>query len=337
MKRSVRGFNLGRTGRVLLVGMAATVALPMAASAVSASVNPSAAKKDILLFEESFRNSTTTPLLWRPLAGGGYQSCLTAGAGDGRPAAPSSPLIQTLPPCDSAESGVPDQQGDGALRLTYKDNKLASGVLLNKPFALKKWLLGTRVEFDMFQYDTKALYNGRSADGITFFLTTKLTFPPTVESGDDGGCLGYTHLQGAVVGVGFDNYGNFSDERIGRKYNCFQGGPGYRPNHVVVRSGEKSGYSYVAGNASPGRLAEPLAKVRTPARRHVVITMRNNTITTQLDYNDGNGLQTVSSAPINDLTLLVADVVYLGWSASTGAGTGIHEIRDVKVSALLPF
>ena len=84
--------------------------------------------------------------------------------------------------------------------------------------------------------------------------------PTTV--GQNGGSLGYAQgcngvpgIAGGYVGLGFDEFGNFSNPAD--PTGCHVGGPGFIGNTIALRGTEASGYAYLGGYNYPpgGRLA----------------------------------------------------------------------------------
>src|ERR1700678_3339806 len=145
-----------------------------------------------VLYRDDFPGTDPTP---GDFTSGG-SACLTAASGT---------LTGGIPACNWT---TPDKTGDGALRLTG-NNKSEAG------FALYQHTLstgqGADIRFDMYQYKTTTT---SAADGISFFLVDGAANP--VKPGPSGRALGFAGtkdgpgLQGAIVGIGFDEFGNFS-------------------------------------------------------------------------------------------------------------------------------
>jgi hypothetical protein len=133
-------------------------------------------------------------------------------------------------------AGNVDPQGDGWLRLT------SSAVDQKGFFYIDKSLpsnLGVRIDFE-YKTWRYAVPDLNGADGFSVFL-----FDASVpfRLGGYGGSLGYAPglgapqgLAGGYVGIGFDEYGNFSNPTQGRN-----GGPGLRPNSVTLRGPTDNG------------------------------------------------------------------------------------------------
>jgi Domain of unknown function (DUF4347)/Bacterial lectin len=130
-----------------------------------------------------------------------------------RPGAAASP--GGLP----GNSGTPDPIGQGTLRLTNANNDQAAYVLYNKALPANA---GLKITFDLFAY------GGTGADGINFFLIDGAQSPTT--AGAFGGSLGYANrvdasgaeagVVGGYLGVGFDEFGNYSNPTEGRQRLC---------------------------------------------------------------------------------------------------------------------
>ncbi|MFM8322236.1 MAG: lectin-like domain-containing protein [Chloroflexota bacterium] len=136
-------------------------------------------------------------------------------------------------------SGNGDPAGNGWLRLTQANTYQAGYAYYNSLIPTGRGLVIT------FEY---ASWGGSGADGLSFFLFDGATSTFTV--GASGGSLGYAQktgvngLSGGYLGLGLDEFGNYSNPNEGRV-----GGPGNVPEAVAVR-GPGSGvsnYPYLAG------------------------------------------------------------------------------------------
>jgi len=307
-----------RLNRAALTGAAATLAL----AGLSAVSQPPAQALELL--SESFKNGSTSPGAWiAPSPRGDHTPCLTAAA--------TRPPDGSLTWCNAVRDGKAkaDPAGEGAFQLTDNSNQDAGGVILNRPI---KAGAGLHVEFDQFQYNTST---AKGADGLSFFLVDGKTAAPNI--GDSGGWLGYHNLKGAFVGVGFDQYGNFSNPEL---WGAKDKGPGLKPNTVVVRGSQSSGYQYVRGVAAPAPLAVDHVTTRDKARRSVSVDVSTqNVMSVYVDFHDGKGRQKL----IDQLNLdaipgqaKLPDTVMLGFAASTGKSTNYHELQNFKVTTLDP-
>jgi uncharacterized repeat protein (TIGR01451 family) len=180
-----------------------------------------------------------------------------------------------------------------------------------------------------FQYATWGgqEYAGHRGDGFSFFLMDG-SYPPSV--GISGGGLGYTFLPGGYMGVGFDEFGNFS---------AGINGPGQMPDDIAVRGAADNSvapYTYLTGAPAPGGTVETGSRdgVRSvqitimPVNGHLLLSVMSNT-------GPGTPLEPV----ITNFDLEAAGqpalppTFKLGFTASTGGATNFHEIRDLTVTA----
>ena len=272
---------------------------------------------------ETFQGVSTAANQW--VSGGTPGACLTAA---------TTNASNSIPAC----GGSPDTVGSGALRLTSAVNNQSGFAFYNTPVSTED---GLRVSFDMYQYGTTT---GTGADGISFFLIDGAA-SPTVP-GALGGSLGYSSsdngnssgLVGGYVGVGFDRYGNFSASNFGT------GGTGRLQNSIAVRGSEDSGtygYQFVTNTPANGSIANDSADDRADAKRHVVVSIStNNVMTVQVDYNNGQGLQTELSGldlnTINGEGTLPPSFKF-GFAASTGGSNNIHEVSGLSIDPLDPI
>ncbi len=224
----------------------------------------------------------------------------------------------------SLTSGSADPTGQGWLRLTSAAGNQAGSAIYNTAFSSNDGINVT------FQYAT---YGGSGADGITFYLIDGATALPTV--GAPGGSLGYSYntdspvapgVTNGYVGIGFDEYGNFSNARYGA---CNPSCPGRQANRVAVRgSGTlNSGFNFLTN-------APAAIQTGNRAGAHTVkIEIVDQKITVRMD--SGSGFVTL----IDQYDLLTAIgqqtptpyTFKMGFSASTGGSTNYHEIRNLEV------
>ncbi|KGK09303.1 DUF6701 domain-containing protein [Vibrio navarrensis] len=198
------------------------------------------------------------------------------------------------------------------------------------------------VEFDYFAY------GGNGADGVAIVFSDASVTP---QVGAFGGPLGYGYkvneqkpgFAGGWLGIGLDEYGNYSIEGGGN-------GPGRRKQSVALRGSGSgySGYNYLAGTCNNG-----------------TINTNGDCLSPDIDDNDGNLLHryrividstqagtsfvTVSRRvgsgswvdlieSINILNLsgqsAVPQELLLSITGSTGSSTNNHEIDNFEVCAL---
>lgn len=275
------------------------------------------------LISETFRGSSTAPGWEMESPKGSHLPCMTAA---------SKPVpAGSLPACNE---GPTDKVGQGVFQLTDNSKNDGGNLLLDRALPATA---GLQISFDFFQYRTAT---AKGADGISFFLIDGAQ--ENISAGETGGMLGYKGLKGGLVGIGFDQYGNFSNPDCvkGVKDACGVGGPGLRPNTVAVRGAESTGYKYVAGETSPGPLAVDKATKREDARRTAVVSLSTaGLLNVSIDFHDGRGVVKV----LNEIDLnaiegqpKLPETIKLGFSGSTGGSTNYHEIRDFVVSSLDP-
>jgi len=124
-----------------------------------------------------------------------------------------------------------DPVGDGWLRLTDNTGTQLGYVLLDKPFPST---MGVTMEFDFKVWEGSPT----PADGLSVFLYDGNKMKPFV-IGSSGGGLGYYGLSPAYLGVGIDEYGNFSAVNAG--------GPGLTRHSIAISN---ASFNYVAGTTA---------------------------------------------------------------------------------------
>ncbi|GLT17120.1 hypothetical protein GCM10007938_08970 [Vibrio zhanjiangensis] len=198
------------------------------------------------------------------------------------------------------------------------------------------------IEFDHFAY------GGNGADGIAIVLSDALVTP---KAGAFGGPLGYGFkpnepgFAGGWLGVGIDEYGNFSREG-GQGY-----APGRRRQSVAIRGSgvDETGYRYLAGacnngqNNANGNCLSPTVDNNNSSSVHryriVVDSQVTNQSQVEISRKIGNGSWQSIVGPINVLDsqynqeAVPADFL-LSVTGSTGSVTNIHEIDNFEVCAL---
>ncbi|MBE9095836.1 DUF4347 domain-containing protein, partial [Tychonema sp. LEGE 07203] len=248
--------------------------------------------------------------------------------------------------------GIGDAADSGALRLTSNAQNQAAFVLYDNPISATG---GLRVTFDFFAYNrgnvTDPLGQLLGADGLSFFLIDG-TATPTA-AGGFGGSLGYaqnnnllpasTGIVGGYLGVGLDEFGNFSNNGAGRVGGSAAG----LQDSIGIRGSQSTSYAFITNAAVPIGIDNALATNRTDpnTKRSVQITLlpptstiAPNRLTVALDLNE-NGTFDAGETLITILDLstfngIVPSTFKFGFAASTGPNTNIHEINNVLVESI---
>jgi Ca2+-binding RTX toxin-like protein len=250
----------------------------------------------------------------------------------------NNPFLTARGTVAPSEGGLPgttnpiDAPGQGALRLTNAQTNQATFAIYNQVIPSNA---GLSITFDLFSY------GGSGADGVSFFLIDGRQSPRV--AGGFGGSLGYAPrdvpldvngLVGGYVGIGFDEFGNFSAGTEGRT-----GGPGRRRNAVAIRGSQANNYEYLTGNSSlPGRIDNPSATRREDARRRVNIELdQSGLINVRMDFNRDNDFNDPGELVIDSFNVVEANgsplpaTFKFGFASSTGNSTNIHEIRTFLI------
>jgi hypothetical protein len=226
----------------------------------------------------------------------------------------SSSAFLTVPTIDIA--------GSGWLRLT---NAVGSekGLALNNTYSFASNQPVT-VEFNY------VAWGGTGADGMTLFLYDPTTASPMAGAVVGGG-LGYCGGAGGYLAIGLDEYGNFSNP--GDRCLAASGGPGAKPESLVIRGPESANNAWVTTTSVPGGIDNPHVATR-PGPKTVLMTLTpavppavGYTITVQFQSASGQPFQTLFSnvafpySPPANLSV--------GFSGSTGGSTNNHELHGL--------
>ncbi|SFV26419.1 MULTISPECIES: DUF11 domain-containing protein [unclassified Pseudoxanthomonas] len=217
-----------------------------------------------------------------------------------------------------------DAVGNGWLRLsTDLPNQVGSARYTGGSFPSSQ---GVIVEFDY------VAWSGTGADGISFYLYDA---NETMAGAIPGAGLGYCNGAGGYLGIGLDEFGNFSGQLPGVTGGCsaLSGSPGSTADRVVVRGPLSVNNVYVGGAAAPGGIDVPLTAVRPAADRARILLIPNGLggyrVTVALGQGGGalttvlNALNFPYAAPAN---------LRMGFGGSTGGLNNIHEVRGVVTS-----
>ncbi|HRW50760.1 MAG TPA: hypothetical protein P5333_24750 [Caldilinea sp.] len=237
---------------------------------------------------------------------------------------------------DAAKLTAPtiDSPGNGWLRLTSMSDPVGAAIL-NSAFPSTDGIVVR------FTYAMWGQIGG--GDGFTFFLLDGSTANPV--RGASGGGLGYAAspranmngLTNAYVGIGFDSFGNFSnDNELRTDYRCASASFGQHSNSIVLRGSgnNQNGYCYLAKQEHSYDWKKWVGTGTRDEARPVEIVILGGKITVRMDYGDGNGY--VTEIDQFDLSsargqAALPSTFKLGFAASTGAKVNNHEIRDLTV------
>lgn len=252
----------------------------------------------------------------------------------------------------TAAAGV-DPNGQGYLRLTEATTNRKGYLYVQQNFPTT---LGVIADFEYKTWRNVADNTYDGADGFSVFLFDGATTEGNFKLGGYGGSLGYspngtttpTGLSGGYIGIGFDEYGNFSNPNEGRI-----GGLGYRPNAVVLRgpttgtAGTTNPYltsvnlgDRTGGDGAIRKRDEIDYNTITATRPTNAIFYRR--VQVEITKSGADYLVTIrwrkegQTVFTNIITYTMSGTTYplpaslkLGFAASTGGGFNLHEIRNL--------
>lgn len=269
---------------------------------------------------ESFRNSTAPGWTIAGTDNCGTLGCLVTPLND-------DSGILTGGYGNITETQTNDANGNGWLRLTTKrGNQQGRALYTGGSFPSSQ---GVIVEFDY------TIWGGSGADGLTFFLYNATS---NMVGAQFGGSLAYCGGAGAYLGVGLDEFGNFSSSAPGVSGGCPQagGGPGSRPDNVVIRGPASDSYRYITGAAAPSSLdVSPNVNPRPGNSSRVRLSLvPNGSGGYRVSVALGQNGAAVSSNLINAVNFNYAAPANLsmGFGGSTGGLTNVHEVRNLFAS-----
>ncbi len=278
-------------------------------------------------FNDSFTGATVNQSKWVSKAGSGSaEAVLTAGTGT----QPASGGIAILPT-------ALDTPGNGALRLTTAAANQSAFVLYDEAFTSSK---GVNVTFDFFSY------GGNGADGISFFLIDGSVLGKDVVPGGSGAGLGYAAnsvsqtpgLTSGYLGVGFDEFGNFSNPA-----RTSPGGSAQTADSIAVRGSSANNYKYLTGT---GTIASGIDNTgATTATRQLALRTAEidlssaGILNVSIDLNGDRDFDDVGEQAILNFNTQAVDgngaapaTYKFGFAASTGSDTNIHELRNLALA-----
>ena len=238
----------------------------------------------------------------------------------------SSVSGSSAPYINSNRLNVTQDKGNQASSITYQRLFPGNGNLV-------------QVEFDYFAWSKN---RGTGGDGLAIILSDAAITP---QPGSYGGALGYAQrnngtagFAGGWIGVGLDEYGNFSNPNEGKVE-----GPGFRAQAIAIRGSAKSNYKYLAGTAANLSPAIDKSNTNSAAPNHKYrLTIDSRTsgkaiISLERDTKNGSGYQTLIS-PFDAVAIsgqgAVPDNFYISFTGSTGGSTNNHELDNFELCAL---
>ena len=213
------------------------------------------------------------------------------------------PTTSTTPAGYWSTPGGNASKNGATLTLTPNSTNQAGYIFYTEAFAATQ---GINVTFDYFSS------NGNGGDGMSFFLIDGSYSPAAA-----GGALGYgsavnSGVAGGWLGIGLDEYGNFSNGN---------GGPGLSAQSVALR-GKATNYSYITKG-------KPTFTIDGGNRKVNLTVDRSQNTTVRISNDSGATWQTV----INNYSLgqTAPETFKLGFGANTGQSTNLHTVSNVKV------
>lgn len=226
----------------------------------TAALLPEAARAQLVISDNL--TGVSSSYNWQSLNG----ACLAAGNNTGSiPACSGLSYYSGTTLVGGVNGTLPDAVGQGALRLTNGDtttgsngNNQTGAVVSNFTFPTNQ---GLQVTFTTVTYGGNAYKNASKqasgADGISFFLADG-SKPATV--GALGGSLGYScsngnptydGVQGGYIGVGIDEFGNFSNSNDNTSSGAnANGGAGAIPSRISLRGAGNTNWANLSTNYS---------------------------------------------------------------------------------------
>jgi hypothetical protein len=263
-----------------------------------------------------------------------------------------------------------DTPGDGWLRLTESLNNQATFALFDSAVFAVNAQVQIEIEYAFWDgTDIGGAQNGRAGDGMTFFLVDGNVTSDTFSPGAYGGSLGYAQslnghhtfnpeagstagMPGGYLGFGFDNWGNYSAANEGKvggyaipnneanNWGWADGDTHGFPNRIAVRGPDSSDYEFIAAssplNTLPGggQMDFPTSTTRPDQTgvdyRAFRLTLdANNQLTVEMKF--GADAEYISAFTADLSAYDRPDTFKIGFTASTGGATSIHEVRNVSV------
>ncbi|MBB2149313.1 T9SS type B sorting domain-containing protein [Pedobacter gandavensis] len=244
-------------------------------------------------------------------------------------------------------SGKEDPVNNGWLRLTPDStNKIGYGYV-NQSFPST---LGVLVDFEYTDWRRIVVGLG-PADGFSVFLYDA-TKPNSI--GGKGGSLGYAPIStggandhagvvGGYLGIGLDEYGNFSNPGEGRTGGASTNTGTLWPDRISMRGAEAENYKYLTSASVSGGVDYPTAVTSRPDPTVFYRRVQIEIIPIVGGVNNGKyqvtvkmkttltGSFTTVLGPYVMATLPPANLK-LGFAGSTGGSVNNHEVRNVIIT-----
>jgi hypothetical protein len=201
---------------------------------------------------------------------------------------------------------------------------------------------GISITFDFYSYrGTGGNSGGDGGDGLSFMFIDGSKSP--AQPGGFGGSLGYAPytvggraipgISGGYLGIGFDEYGNFSNPTENRG-----SGTGFSPNAIAVRGSEATGYRFLNGITAPIALDNPTpTATRENSKRSARIDLDGQgNLDVSIDLNqDGDftdpGEKVLEFNVIQSGNGPLPSTFKFAFAASTGEATNIHEVGNIDI------
>jgi fibronectin-binding autotransporter adhesin len=234
----------------------------------------------------------------------------------------------------TAQAGI-DAPGNGWLRLTDAGGDEATYAYNPTSFNGQNATIAVK-----FNY---AAYGGTGADGITFFLADA---SKTFGVGAYGGSLGYAQktaaaagipadiggMSGGYIGLGIDEFGNYSNPSEGRI-----GGTGFQSPNVSIRGPGSgvNGYDFLGGTGvldTPIAFAGGTRPTGINERVFQVVITATNQLTVYMQAGATGSMESLYSVDLSGYAR--PDNLIMGFTGSTGGSTNIHEIRGLALTSV---
>ena len=219
-------------------------------------------------------------------------------------------------------NNVNDGAGNGWLRLTTNSGgQTGQALYTGSSFSSAQ---GAVVEFEYVSW------GGSGADGMSLFLYDAAA---TMAGAVSGASLGYCSGDGGYLGIGLDEFGNFSSNgAVGRCPNS--DGPGNQADRVVVRGPRSANNPYIGNAAVPAPgIDVPGATARPAPNRVRYFLVPNGTGGYRVTVGFGaNGATPTTILNALNFPYVAPAQWRIGAAGSTGGATNIHELRNVAIS-----